>query len=558
MSNALARVRFIALALLLCGACSVVCSAQTAGAKEAPASVSGRISNGEKGVPGVEVILTLPDDPQGRFRAKARATTDAEGRFRMTGVAPGRYQLMPVAPSYVISGMTGWPPGKAVNLSPGDSVEDLNFTLTRGGVITGRIIDSEGKPVIAEPIHTVPVNKEGGPVMMSGPSRTTDDRGIYRIYGLAPGRYRVSVGQDRNGGMMRMGGPRRFYQRTFHPDVTEEAQAKIVEVTEGGEVEDVDITVAKASKTFKAEGRFVSAETGRPMPDLQFAYGSLDKDSKRIGGFGFTGHRTNARGEFVTDELAPGRYAVFGISVEQSAEWYSDTATFEIDDEDVNGLEVKIRRGATVSGVVHIEGARDRAALAELMRQVKLSSNVDAGGELAAPNWGQAVVTPDGSFRLTGLRPGKLRIGLGWPPVKGLTFVRVEREGVEQRSGIDLTEGAQLTGVRVVLAYGSAVVRGQVNITGGTLAQGARLFVSARRTTATDGPPALRPVEVDTRGRFLIEGLMAGEYELQVNLFPPAHQNRPPVKQNITVGDGGEQQVTLVFDLSDPNKGGTQ
>ncbi|MBA3243009.1 MAG: carboxypeptidase regulatory-like domain-containing protein [Acidobacteria bacterium] len=558
MPNALARVMFISLSLLVCGTWTRCAAQTTTAAKEAPASVSGRVTNGEKGLPGIEVILT-PPDPGSRIKAAARATSDAEGRFRLTGVPPGRYQLMAVAPAYVVSDMTGWPPGRTVNLSPGDAVEDFNFTLTRGGVITGRVTDSEGKPVIAEQVQIASADESKGQQFssMGGPGRTTDDRGIYRIYGLAAGRYRVSVGQDRNSGMIRMGGPRRFYRRTFHPDATEREKAKVVEVTEGGETEDVDISVAKASRTFKAEGRFVSAETGRPVPDVQFGYGTVNAEAKRIGAFGFTGQKTNARGEFQVEQLAPGRYAVFGIGGDQEVDWYSDTATFEIDDDDVTGIEVKIHRGSTLSGVVHIEGVRDRAMLAKLLQEANITASVDARNELSAPRWGRAKLAPDGSFLLRGLRPGKLRLSMGWPPVKGLSLLRVEREGIEQREGVEIAEGAQVSGVRVVLAYGSSVIRGQVNITGGALAQGARLIVSARRASATDGPPAMRPVEVDTRGRFVLEGLMAGEYELQLNLFPPAHQTRPPLKQNITVGDGADMSVTLVFDLNAANKGGT-
>lgn len=558
MPNALARVMFVSLSLLVCGTWARCAAQTTTAAKEAPASVSGRVTNGEKGMPGIEVMLT-PPDPTSRIKAAARATSDAEGRFRMTGVPPGRYQLMAVAPAYVVSDMTGWPPGRTVNLSPGDAVEDFNFTLTRGGVITGRVTDSEGKPVIGEQVRVASADESKGQSGFGGgPGKTTDDRGIYRIYGLAAGRYRVSVGQDRNSGMIRMGGPRRFYRLTFHPDTTEREKAKVVEVSEGGETEDVDISVAKASRTFKVEGRFVSAETGRPVLDIQFGFGTVNAETKRIGGFGFTGQKSNARGEFQVEELAPGRYAVFGIGGDQEVDWYSDTATFEIDDADVTGVEVKIHRGSTLSGVVHIEGVRDRAALAKLLQEANITANVEARNEVSAPRWGRAKLAPDGSFLLKGLRPGKLRLSLGWPPVKGLSLLRVEREGIEQREGLEIAEGAQVSGVRVVLAYGSSIIRGQVSLTGGVLPLGSRLMVQARRVGAATGERlAAQPSEVDTRGRFVLEGLAAGEYELMLSVFSQNMPRRPPLKQNVTVGDGSETSVTLVFDLNAANKGGT-
>ncbi len=556
MPNSLARVMLISLACALaCAAWAAApCAAQTA-TKEAPATVAGRVTNGEKGMPGVEVALAINSDTSPNGKTAARAVTDAEGRFRLTGVAPGRYQLMPLAPAHVVPDMTGWPPGRAITLSPGDTVEDMNFALTRGGVITGRVTDSEGKPVIGEQVNIVPAEKGQRPLsFFAGQRNTTDDRGVYRAYGLAAGRYRVSVGQQRNSGMIRVGGPRRFYRRTFHPDAVEEAQAKIIEVREGGEVTEVDISVAKASRTYKAEGRFVSAETGRPMPGLQFAFGTLmgEGASRRVGSYGSTGQRSNARGEFVADELAPGSYAVFAVS-DESVEWYSDTAVVEVEDADISGLEIKIRRGATLTGVVQIEGARDRAAYAKLIEQVPLARNVEARGELTAPNWNRIAIAPDGSFRISGLRPGKLRLMLGWPPVKGLTLVRVERENAEMRDGIEITEGANVTGVRVLLAYGNAVIRGQVNVTGGVLPQGVRMMVSARRAGAnTPGlmPMGILPSNVDARGRFAIEGLAAGDYELQLRLFGPDYMNVQPLKQTVSIPEGGETPVTFAVNLN--------
>jgi protocatechuate 3,4-dioxygenase beta subunit len=560
MPNSLARVTFVALAFAAaCAAWAGTCAAQAA-AKEAPATVTGRVTNGEKGMPGVEVVLTAPD-PTSNYKAAARGVTDAEGRFRLANVAPGRYQLLPIAPAHVTPELTGWPPGKPVTLVPGDTVEDMNFALTRGGVITGRVTDSEGKPVIGEQVNITPADKGVRALnFFAGQRNTTDDRGVYRAYGLAAGRYRVSVGQDRNSGMIRVGGPRRFYRRTFHPDASEEAQAKIVEVREGGEATEIDISVAKASRTYKAEGRFVSAETGRPMPGLQFAFGSImgEGAGRRVGSYGSSGQRSNASGEFVADELPPGSYAVFAVS-DEGVDWYSDTAVVEIEDADVTGLEIKIRRGSSLSGVVQIEGVKDRAAYAKLLEQVPLARNVESRGDLAAPNWSRIVIAPDGSFRVGGLRPGKLRLMLGWPPVKGLSLVRVDRENVEQRDGIDIAEGANVTGVRVLLAYGNAVIRGQVNVTGGALPQGVRMIVSARRAGAA--PPGwaqmgMQPAEVDTRGRFTIEGVAAGEYELQLRLFGPGYMNVQPLKQAVTVPEGGETPVTFALNLGALVRGG--
>src|SRR5207237_4280138 len=130
--------------------------------REVPASVAGRVTDGTHGLPGVVVEL-MPVDTAMRTRVAARAKSDAEGNYRMANVPPGRYKIVPFAPTYVVQGMTmyDYPPGKPLNLSAGESVEDIDFRMERGGVITGRVTDADGNPVVAEPVSVVPSgNKE--------------------------------------------------------------------------------------------------------------------------------------------------------------------------------------------------------------------------------------------------------------------------------------------------------------------------------------------------------------------------------------------------------------
>jgi hypothetical protein len=71
-------------------------------------------------------------------------------------------------------------------------------------------------------------------------------------------------------------------------------------------------------------------------------------------------------------------------------------------------------------------------------------------------------------------------------------------------------------------------------------------------------PMGMQPAEVDTRGRFTIEGLPAGEYELQLRVFGPnTPPNAPPHKQNVSVPEGGETPVTLTLNLATLNQGNT-
>jgi hypothetical protein len=152
----------------------------------------------------------------------------------------------------------------------------------------------------------------------------------------------------------------------------------------------------------------------------------------------------------------------------EPAEYYSEPAQFEINEADVSGLVIKVRKGASVSGGAVIEGTTDPKVLARLSELI-LSANVTPldpkSNELRAPNYSQVQFKPDGSFRIAGLQPGKVQIALGsWPPQKNFTIIRIEHNGVEVRDALEVGAGEQVTGVRIRIAYGAGMLRGQVEL----------------------------------------------------------------------------------------------
>lgn len=102
----------------------------------------------------------------------------------------------------------------------------------------------------------------------------------------------------------------------------------------------------------------------------------------------------------------------------------------------------------------------------------------------------------------------------------------------------------------------------RLQIVGGTLPQGYRLYVTARLANSNPRERGGVGSEVDERGRFLIERLPEGEYQLSLRLIParppgegvqPVHL--PPIIQNVTVTNNVESQTTLVLDLSANSNG---
>src|ERR1041384_1091740 len=72
-------------------------------AKTPRSSVSGRVTIKEKGVGGVVVGLRR-SELQMPFEPYQKATTDADGFYRINNVAPGNYEVLPFAPAFVQAG----------------------------------------------------------------------------------------------------------------------------------------------------------------------------------------------------------------------------------------------------------------------------------------------------------------------------------------------------------------------------------------------------------------------------------------------------------------------
>jgi protocatechuate 3,4-dioxygenase beta subunit len=521
------------------------------------ASISGRITIAGQPVPNALLTLRLVENSPVSDPV-VKAVTDVEGRYQFTGLRAGRYTISAMAPAYVGPNDAHYGQlGKNVTLANNETVEGIDFALTRGGVITGRVTDANGQPVIEEQLTVARLDEGEKKQFLYFPINSmlkTDDRGIYRVYGLPAGRYLIGVGEGKGSGWIRNSYQRGYYTFTYHPDATEEAKAKIIEVALGSEVTNVDIKLGRVVRIFEASGRIVNAETGEPIPYAIYGYFRQAEGAGSLGAVK-RGLTADSTGEFHIAGLQPGRYTL-DASYGSGGDFYSEPVPFEIVDADVNGLEIGLHRAGSISGIVVIESASD-PAVQRLRPEIQLWP-VTSSSSFREPT----PVDADGRFHIKGLRPGRVTLTLPRIPgrymPKGLSISRVERDGVAQSNGIEVNAGEQVTGVRVVVTYGNATLRGQVRIEGGALPAGARVFVAARHSADDETKYPLR-AEADGQGRFMFEGLRAGVYEVMAVVVTTQGQpaaNIKPVKQTVAVGDGTGSTVTLVIELGSGEKEG--
>ncbi len=142
---------------------------------------------------------TVYVSPLGANVPPQSAVTNSDGAFRIENLEVGVYRVWAVASGFVVDSQNVTPDSRGI-YHTGDSV---TLTLRKGGVITGRVLKSNDAPVVAASVRAFRVRDENGKPTEGSSTlaeRMTDDRGVYRMYGLLPGTYIVSAG-----GMTRFG-----------------------------------------------------------------------------------------------------------------------------------------------------------------------------------------------------------------------------------------------------------------------------------------------------------------------------------------------------------------
>ena len=514
-------------------------------------SISGRVTLAGKGVAGVTVTITMSAEALEGSGLQFSVLTDNGGRYRLNNLPPGTYFVWPFVPAFVVAEATGiYPAGKSVSVLEGETAEDVDFTLTRGAVITGKVTDATGHAVADERIRIIPVQQNLRRLVSSiYPNINdirTDDRGIYRAYGLPGGSYKVGVGYAQVASFGSIRG-RRFYSQTFHPDVTDEAKAQVVELPEGGEATGVDITVARALTGFSASGRFVDANNGQVVPSINFGLTVLT-DTGATRGLVSLRSVSTSTGSFQIDNLPPGTYAVSVLS--GSGSYFGASDSFTISDADVSDLEVKVRRGSTISGKVVVEGTEDRAILARLTLVQLQAYTFGEGNSVGTVNY--ADINPDGSFQVGPFRPGKLTFVLGRRDRNApseFALMAIDQNGVDKSQGLQIKEGENISGLRLIAGYGTGTIRGTVKVEGGTLPSGTYVDAAFIRPGSS---LTIGHTRVDARGQFIFQNVPPGNYEVGVNAY--LQSGRVSARQAVVTSNGVASEITVTLNLT-PNPG---
>lgn len=481
----------------------------------------------------------------GRVRSRAGQSLDGAvvvlrsqdvASFMLSTVADGRgtyhFDRLP-AGRYVVRGWkTGFgrrfhgedrpgQPPSVIEVEPGRHARGVDVILPKGGVITGRVGDEEGRPL---PSANVVVLRQAPGRMAAGMvvagADVTDDRGVYRVFDLEPGSYYVravalpaqllagleGVGAEvRNTTVSAVTGAPDGYTPTYYPGTARVGQARRITVRESQEVAGADFSVLRAP---------IAAVTGVVVAPPGASPGGAEVTLQPADGAGVLAGGSHSEwadmgGRFSFRGIPQGRYILTAVGSTASGDVAFGRQAVVLSGGRLDGLSVVLAPGTEVTGTVRFEGAdpqwRDIVNLQVTTRM--LDATQTRGDD-------QSMLDGDNRFRFHGLPPD-LRIfevaGIGETRVtRVLERISLNGRDITDRP-IDLGGRSQVTGLEVVLTDRVSSLVGAVRGS----PDGASAVVVAFPMTPELWFPDSRHVRVERpaqSGRYRVEGIPPGDY----------------------------------------------
>lgn len=536
------------------------------------AKLRGRVVSNDSGQPLRRATVTAtstrpPEMQRGAFvpPRQLSARTDDEGYFLITEVPAGDYNVMARRQGYASQGygqVRPATPARRVTVADGADVGPLNFSLTRAGVITGRVVDEEGEPAEGVQVRAVRHSRIGGQLRYVPVSNgsTTDDLGQFRLYGLFPGEYLVVAepgGRNFFMGTSAVQNVSTDTIPTYGPGTANPAEAMKVEVTAGTETPmDVQLVAAKVATI---RGRVVTSK-GEPLVG---GFVRLQSSTTGIEALGGRGGSLMADGRFEIPSVQPGTYT---LTVQPQMRGAPDQLTaadtegamqsVSVDGTDLN-LLVTTSPGSTARGRVTLEGATVSALGSRELRVQGLPVGPFMNIFVGPP--GRGLVGPDLTFDVVGLRGTQMLTVSMLPENWWVKDVRLNGQSIFD--GYDFGSGQSFSGVEIIVSGRATGLVGNVAGTGGAPPSDYAVVLFPEDESRWEqigpgqmGPRAVRP---GLDGTFRLPGLRPGNYYVlaipteQADVMELAEPERlrelATRARTVTINDGVLERVTLTL-----------
>lgn len=420
-------------------------------------------------------------------RMPSVTSTDKDGKFELNELASGAYELRPIVVGYVPVANNAGPSGEPLFYRLGDTV---TIIMTRGGVISGRVMNADGEPVVQARVRVERVRDERGRTMRLGSLFRrfweTDDRGEYRAYGLVPGQYLIDAGG--NNPYQPEASAFDGESPTYYPATVRDA-ATLVTVESGGEASGIDIRY-RGEPGHTVSGKIVgAADAGRVGINVTLAHWTSGTTEAMIY------VQANAEGGFALHGVPDGEYNLTASrpvvgNVYGSERFASPDVRVIVRGGDVSGFVLRLAPLGAVTGRVVFEAKppagststppcepQQSAALEEAVVTLRLDQNertAEEGERPIAPaglTWNSAP-KQTGEFTLNNLKPGRYRISVQPPSEdwyvrliglrKATTGRLPKSDTTTPISDIALKSGERMAGLTIAIAGGAAKISGHV------------------------------------------------------------------------------------------------
>ena len=457
--------------LLVLHACAYSTStpvrAQASAASSKLGSITGRVLADGQAVTNARVTVSSVNSP----RQSRAVPTNEDGDFEVRGLEPGMYSIEVFAAAHV------YPPGETDQEvhRVGDSI---TVNMIKGGVITGKVLAANNDPVVAVRVRASMIRDLNGRrpmIAISDNERLTDDRGNFRIFGLAPGTYVVFAG-----GRGFSGTGANAYDNdapTFAPSSTRDTAEEIIIAS--GEERTIDIRYG-ASSGHAVSGN-VNAQT---TPNLPWITIHLDRVVKSRTDFRMSTYQRAGTKGFEFKGVADGDYLVWAAYGSRASETLvSEPKRITVKGADISGIELIVKPLASVAGAVALEPSTIEECknkrrplfdetLVSLERPQRPNAETAKGQELETPYYNSSQASPDGtgSFRLRNLAAGQYNFNIRhyaryWY-LRSVTVPGAKESATTDlaRTLLNVRSGDRVTGVKATLTEGAASISGRVGV----------------------------------------------------------------------------------------------
>lgn len=445
-------------------------------------------------------------------------TSDIDGNFRVNGLEPALYVISANVPAYANLPIDPLAP---TYYRIGDSAR---VELIRGGVITGTVTNAAGEPLIAVRVRATMIRDATGKVSKSPWSgfleQSSDDRGIYRLFGLAPGTYLVSAGGS---GLATSFSPYDTDVPTFAPSSTRDTAAEVN--VKSDEESTIDIRYRgepghSISGTVKLQSSTNASISLTPAGAAQPIANSFQMPGMR--GFVFNGL---SDGEY--DLLAQEAVSTPGSSTVMFA--YSEAKKITIKGADVSGVELMTRTLGSISGKILLEpskipecqGKRPPLLAETLVRFQRPDKEIEANDLLVLRSiFGSGSPDSSGAFTLRNLTAGRYQLEPKFYARYWYLHSITMNSGGPKAQKIDiaanwavLKPSEQLSNLTITLAEGAASLHGGVPVAeGAALPAGMVVYLVPNDPDKVDDVLRYFVTDIAADGKFTFNNLPPGRY----------------------------------------------